>query len=140
MIVLDTNVLSELMRPEPSDVVLRWMLGQPSDSLVTTTVTQAEILFGVRLLPEGRRRTALVAAAEQMFETDFAGRVLPFDSAAARQFAELAAERQRRGRPTGAFDLQVAAITKSRGATVATRNVGDFEGFGPPVINPWDEP
>lgn len=139
MIVLDTNVLSELMRVGPSDQVLRWVAAQPSERLFTTTVTQAEILFGIKVLAAGRRRDALLAAAEQMFEVDFAGKVLPFDPAAARAFAELAAERRRQGRPAGGFDIQVAAIAQSRGATVATRNVGDFDGIGPPVINPWDQ-
>ncbi len=137
MIVLDTNVLSELMRPAPSDVVLRWVADQPAASLFTTTVTQAEILFGLEILPQGRRRASLLAAAEQMFDTDFSGRVLPFDAAAAQEFALLAADRHRQGRPAGAFDVQVAAIARSRGAAVATRNVSDFEGFGAPVLNPW---
>ena len=138
MIVLDTNVVSELMRPGPAETVLQWMANQPSAELFTTTITQAAILFGLAVLPEGRRRSGLLAAAEAMFDVDFAGRILPFDIAAAREFAELAAERQRQGRPAGALDVQVAAIARSRGAVVATRNVADFEGFGPPVINPWE--
>lgn len=138
MVVLDTNVLSELMRPAPSEAVLRWAAGQPAARLFTTTITQAEILFGLALLPDGRRRSGLVAAAEQMFAADFAGRVLPFDAAAATAFAPIAAGRRHKGRPTGAFDAQIAAIAASRGAALATRNVADFLDCGLPIVNPWD--
>ena len=138
MIVLDTNVLSELMRPAPSEAVLRWVGGQPAASLFTTTVTQAEILFGLALLPEGRRRSDLLMAAEQMFVEDFAGRVLPFDAMAATAFAPIAAGRRQKGRPTGAFDAQIAAIASSRGAALATRNVADFMDCGLPIVNPWE--
>lgn len=140
MIILDTNVVSELMRPAPSDAVLRWISGQPTALLFTTTITQAEILFGLALLPEGRRRGDLVSAAERMFAEDFAGRVLPFDSAAAQAFAPIAAARRQKGRPTRAFDAQIAAIAHSRGADLATRNVADFQDCGPTVINPWEAP
>jgi toxin FitB len=138
VIVLDTNVVSEAMRPAPSDAVLRWMAAQPSAGLFTTTVTQAEILFGLALLPDGRRRNDLLVAAERMFAEDFAGRVLPFDTAAALAFAPIAAGRRRMGRPTGAFDAQIAAIARSRGASLATRNVADFLDCGLSIINPWD--
>ena len=137
MMVLDTNVVSELMRAAPAESVMRWMADQPSASLYTTTITQAEILFGVALLPTGRRRASLLAAAEQMFEVDFAGKLLAFDSAAARAFADLASERQRKGRPAGTLDVQVAAIAQSRGAGVVTRNMTHFEGAGLTVIDPW---
>ena len=137
MIVLDTNVVSELMRPTPSPIVITWLERQSSASLFTTTITEAEILFGVAVLPESLRRSALLTAAKQMFEIDFAGRVLPFDSEAAQSYATLAADRRRAGRPAGAFDIQVAAIALTHGATVATRNTADFEGFGPITINPW---
>lgn len=138
MIVLDTNVLSELMRPAPSAAVLRWVAGQPAASLFTTTITQAEILFGLALLPEGRRRSDLLATAEQMFAEDFAGRVLPFDAAAATTFAPIAAGRRQKGRPTGAFDAQISAIAASRGAALATRNVADFLDCGLSIVNPWE--
>lgn len=115
MIVLDTNVLSELMRPTPSEAVLRWFAGRSAATLFTTTITQAEILFGLALLPEGRRRNDLLTAAEQMFAENFAGRVLPFDSMAAKAFAPIAA---------------------SRGGAPATRNVVDFLDCGVPIVNP----
>ena len=138
MIVLDTNVLSELMRPAPSEAVRRWVAEQPVTTLFTTTVTQAEILFGLALLPEGRRRSDLLIAAEQMFAEDFADRVLAFDTPAAIKFATIAATRRRQGRPTGTFNAQIAAIALSRGATLATRNVADFQVCGLTIINPWE--
>lgn len=138
MIVLDTNVLSELMKPAPAERVVRWMAAQPATSLYTTSVTQAEILHGVMLLPAGRRRNAVEAAAEAMFKEDFAGRVLPFGSDAARLYARIAAERRRAGCPISHFDAQIAAITRAAGAAVATRNVADYDGCGVKVINPWE--
>ncbi|MBP2310749.1 type II toxin-antitoxin system VapC family toxin [Azospirillum soli] len=137
MVILDTNVLSELMRPAPSAEVLRWVAGRPATGLFTTTITQAEILFGLALLPEGRRRGDLLAVAGQMFAEDFAGRILPFDGAAAEAFAPIAAGRRRAGRPTGTFDAQIAAIARVHGATLATRNVVDFLDCGVTVVNPW---
>lgn len=137
MIILDTNVLSETMRSEPSPVVLRWLAAQPVMQLFTTTITEAEILFGLAILGEGRRRTALEQAARAMFAEDFAGRVLAFDSAAASDFAAIAAERRRAGCPISQADAQIAAIARSRGGRVATRNTADFEGCGIALINPW---
>jgi toxin FitB len=138
MIVLDTNILSELMRPAPSEAVQRWVAEQPVTNLFTTTITQAEIFFGLALLPEGRRRSDLLIAAEQMFAEDFADRLLAFDTPAAIEFATIAATRRRQGRPTGTFNAQIAAIALSRGATLATRNVADFQDCGLTVINPWE--
>ncbi len=138
MIVLDTNVLSELMRPAPSERVVRWVAAQPATSLYTTSVTQAEILHGIMLLPLGRRRIALEAAAEAMFSEDFGGRVLPFGSEAAHPYARIAAERRRAGRPISHFDAQIAAIARSAGAEIATRNVADYDACGVQVINPWE--
>lgn len=139
MIVLDTNVLSELMRAEPSPRVAAWVTTHPARSLYTTAVTQAEVLYGVALLPEGTRRTALAQAVAGMFEEDFLDRVLPFDADAARAYAEVAAERRRLGRPISQFDAQIAAIARSRGAALATRNVADFTDCGVTVIDPWGE-
>ena len=138
MIVLDTNVLSELMKPAPADRVVRWVAAQPAASLYTTSVTQAEILHGILLLPAGKRRNALQAAAEAVFAKDLGGRVLPFGSEPARAYARIAAERQRAGHPVSQFDAQIAAIAHSVGAAIATRNVGDYEGCGIKVINPWE--
>jgi predicted nucleic acid-binding protein len=137
MIVLDTNVVSELMRPTPAPAVLQWISGRAAASLYTTSVTQAEILHGVLSLPTGRRRRHIEAAAEAMFKEDFAGRILAFDSDAARPYAELVSERRRRGRPISQFDAQIAAIARVAGAVVATRNVADFENCGVSVVDPW---
>jgi predicted nucleic acid-binding protein len=137
MIVLDTNVLSELMKPAPSKRVVNWMAAQPAQSLYTTSVAQAEILHGVMLLPSGRRRTAFETAAEEMFREEFAGRVLAFGSDAAPSYAHIAADRRRAGLPISQFDAQIAAIARSTGAAVATRNVTDFEGLGIDLVNPW---
>jgi predicted nucleic acid-binding protein len=137
MIVLDTNVLSELMRAEPADAVMRWVAAQTATSLYTTSITQAEILHGIMLLPAGKRRSAFGAAAEAMFAEDFSGRILPFDSDAARSYARIAAARQRSGNPISHFDGQIAAIAQSAGAAVATRNVKDFDRCGVAVVDPW---
>jgi predicted nucleic acid-binding protein len=111
---------------------------QPSASLFTTTITQAEILFGISALPSGARRNALQHAATAMFETDLAGRVLPFDSHAAKSYAVIAAKRRQAGKPIAQFDAQIAAIAESRGAMIASRNIQDFLDCGPPLINPWN--
>ena len=137
MIVLDTNVLSEMMRAEPDSTVATWISARPASSLFMTTVTQAEILSGLRLLPSGKRRSGLEAAASKMFATDFVGRVLPFHQAAAQAYAEIAGARRRAGRPITQFDAQIAAIARSRDAGLATRNVADFEDCGVGVIDPW---
>ena len=139
MIVVDTNVLSELMRPAPAARVVAWMASQPALSLYTTSITQAEILHGVMLLPSGRRRDAFEAAANEMFREDFGGRVLSFNGEAALPYAMIAADRRRAGRPISQFDTQIAAIAHCRGATIATRNVTDFENCGVVLVNPWDE-
>jgi predicted nucleic acid-binding protein len=137
MIILDTNVLSELMRPKPSTVVVGWVASQPSSSLHTTSITQAEILHGILLLPAGRRRAALEAAAVAMFAEDFADRILGFGSDAAAAYARVAADRRRAGHPISHFDAQIAAIAMTAGAAIATRNVADFAGLGLQVIDPW---
>jgi toxin FitB len=137
VIILDTNVLSELMKPAPDASVGHWTGTQSAASLFITTITQAEILHGVRLLPQGRRKEAVAAAADAMFEEDFAGRILSFSSHAAYAYAEIAVARRLAGRPISQFDAQIAAIARSTGAGVATRNVADFEGCGINVIDPW---
>ncbi|MBI4194540.1 MAG: type II toxin-antitoxin system VapC family toxin [Betaproteobacteria bacterium] len=138
MILLDTNVVSELMKPAPAESVARWMAAQPATSVYTSSITEAEILLGVMLLPAGRRRNAIQAAAEAMFAEDFAGRILAFGSDAARLYARIGMERRRAGRPISHFDAQIAATARSAGASIATRNVADFDGCGVKVINPWE--
>lgn len=137
MIVLDTNVLSELMKPVPSARVVEWMAAQPGPTLHTTSITQAEILHGLALLPRGRRRVAFEAAATSMFADDFGGRILGFGTDAAPRYAQIASDRRRAGRPISHFDAQIAAIAQLAGGTLATRNLADFEGCGITVIDPW---
>lgn len=138
MIVLDTNVVSELMRASRSEVVLAWFSAQQdADGLFVTTITLAEILYGIELLPKGKRRDGLERQADAMFTQDFGGRILPFDDPAARIFPLLAAGRRRLGRPIELFDAQIAAIARVHGASLATRNTHDFEGCGVKLINPW---
>jgi predicted nucleic acid-binding protein len=136
VIVLDTNVLSELMRAEGSARVVAWLDAQVATSVFTTTITEAELFFGVALLPRGKRQQALERAAQALFD-ELEGRVLAFDSAAARAFAQVCAARTKRGRPIATADAQIAAITLSRGGRLATRNGADFEGLGLEVLNPW---
>ena len=137
MIVLDTNVLSEALRPSPEPTVLNWLAKQPRASLFTTTVTQGEVLYGIRLLTEGKRRRGLWDAAKKIFSDDFAGQVLSFDSEAADMYAEIAASRRTAGKPISQFDAVIVAIARSRGATLATRNVQDFDNCGVNIVNPW---
>jgi predicted nucleic acid-binding protein len=137
MILLDTNVLSELMRPAPEPVVARWVGAQPSASLFICAVTEAELRFGVGLLRDGKRRDRLTEAIEGVLTQDFVGRILPFDSPAASAYAQIAADRRAAGRPISQFDAQIASIARSRNAILATRNLDDFEGCGVQVTNPW---
>jgi toxin FitB len=137
MIILDTNIVSETLRPTPWTRVLEWMRSEPAAALFTTAITESELLYGVALLPEGRRRQSLEPVIDLIFAEDLAGRVLPFDSAAAREFADIAASRRRAGRPISEADARVAAIARSRGAALATRNVEDFAGCRLELIDPW---
>ena len=138
MIILDTNVVSDLMKTAPDAAVARWITEHQATTLYTTSITQAEVLHGILLLPAGKRRAALEAAAEAMFDKDFGGRVLPFGSDAARAYARIAAQRRRSGRPISNFDAQIAAIASTARAAVATRNVGDYDDCGIKVMDPWD--
>ena len=138
MIVVDTNVVSELMLPSPADAVIEWASAQEAHTLYFTTISEAELRYGVAILPIGRRREQLLVAVEHMLREDFAGRVIPFDRQAARAYAAIAAARRAAGRPIKYADCQIAAIARSVGASVATRNLRDFEGCGIDVINPWD--
>lgn len=139
MIVLDTNVISELMKAAPAEPVARWVADQSTLALFTTSIAQAEIFYGIMLLPAGRRRESLEAAAEAMFEEDFSGRVLPFGGKAAQAYASIATQRRRAGRPISHFDAQIAAIARSVHAPIATRNVSDYQGCGVKVLNPWED-
>lgn len=137
MIVLDTNVVSELLRPAPATQVEAWLSALDGAEVYFTAVGEAELRHGVAILPAGRRRTALAKAIEGMLEEDFRDRILPFDRAAASAYAVIAAKRRAAGRPISQFDCQIAAIARAREAAVATRNTGDYEGCGIEVIDPW---
>ena len=137
IIVLDTNVISELMRDNPDQMVVDWFDAQHTNSLSITTITQAEILTGIELLPSGRRKNNLFQLADYFFSSIFIGRVLVFDSIAASAYAEIFAQRQALGRPVSQSDCQIAAIARSHRAAVATRNVTDFEQMEIELINPW---
>ena len=139
MILLDTNVISELMRPEPAQAVLDWFGRHDAADLFISAVTEAELRTGVAILPEGQRRERLQLAIDAMIDQDFQGRVLPFDTIAARPYAEIAAQRRAAGRPIAEADCQIAAIARAADAPVATRNGKDFIGCGIGLINPWDD-
>lgn len=138
MIILDTNVLSELMRPEPHPGVFAWVAAQPRATLFTTSINKAEILYGVAALPEGRRRQTLADAAETLFAEEFAGRVLGFSAEAAQHYAAIVTDRRQAGSPIEAFDALIAAAARTAGASVATRDIGGFEACGVSLINPWE--
>ena len=137
MVVLDTNVLSELMRSDPDPAVLRWLDQQASQAVWITTITLFECRLGLALLSEGRRRKTLESAFVELLNSDLENRVLPFDVEAAAQAASLAATRHRSGRPVDIRDTQIAGIAQSRRATLATRNIRHFQGLSVPVVNPW---
>ena len=135
--MLDTNVLSAIMRAEPDPAVAAWVTARRADQLFTTTICRAEILAGIAVLPDGRRRAALAAAAAAIFAQDFADRVLAFDAAAAVAYAEIIAARRRAGRPAPTLDVMIAAIARAHGAGVVTGNVDDFAGCGVDIVDPW---
>lgn len=137
MIVLDTNVLSELMRSAGSPAVMEWVDAQPAAELAVTAMTVAEVFHGVRRLADGRRKAALEAAALRMFEEDFVQAPLGFDHAAALVYADVVVQRERAGRPISTADAQIAAIARQHAASLATRNVRDFDGLGLDLIDPW---
>lgn len=138
MILLDTNVLSELMRPAPAAPVVAWLDVQNQDEMWISAITQAEIRLGLALLPEGQRSRRLAFAAKVMFEEDFGERCLPFDAEAAEHYARIVAARSRQGRPISVEDAQVAAIALNHTLTLATRNGKDFALIeGLVVVDPW---
>lgn len=138
MIVLDTNVVSELLRPAPAAQVEAWLAAQDGATVYFTAVGEAELRHGLALLPAGARRNALSRAVEGILDEDFRDRILSFDREAALAYAAIAAKRRAAGRPISQFDCQIAAIARAQDAAVATRNVNDFNGCGIVVINPWD--
>ena len=139
MIIVDTNVLSEALKPAPSHTVLGWLAAQEASAVYTTAITQAELLYGVEALQPGKRRTRLREAVERVLAEEFAGRILSFDEHAAREFATIVAARDAAGRPISQFDAMIAAISKNHRATLATRNASGFQDCGILVINPWLE-
>lgn len=136
-VLLDTNVVSELLRPSPKPAVEGWVAERPAAELYFSAIGEAELRYGVAMLPTGQRKDALAAAIEGILREDFEGRILPFDSDAARAYANIAAAHRAAGRTVAPADCQIAAIARSRGMTVATRNVRDFEDIGIEIVDPW---
>lgn len=136
MIILDTNVVSELMRQEPSTQVAEWVRSRDRRELRMTAITLAEIRYGIARLPGARRKQALLDTADDVFG-EFSDQILPVDAAAAESYAVIASARERAGKPIAGFDALIAAVCRSRGATLATRNLADFNGTGIDVIDPW---
>lgn len=137
MILLDTNVVSELMQRTPESVVIRWLDNQPAESIWTTAITVFEVRTGLELLPAGRRRRQLELAFDELLAEDLQGRVQSFDQAAALAAGMIAANRQRAGRRVEVRDVQIAGIVSARKATLATRNVRHFQGLRIDLVNPW---
>ena len=138
MIILDTNVVSELMNDAPQPEVLAWADSQLIGTLFTTAITEAEVWAGIAVLPDGRRRRSLAGSAEHTFSVTFAERILPFDSEASRAYEAVAAARRAAGRLVSSYDCLIAAIARANGAAVATRNARDFQDCGVETLNPWD--
>jgi predicted nucleic acid-binding protein len=138
MFVLDTNILSAMMAPNPAPEVAAFVSGQPAELLFTASICQAEILSGIAIMPDGRRRLDLEAAARAMFLVDFERRVLPFDIEAAIAYADIFAASRQVGRPAAIVDLMIAAVAYCRNASVVTRNTADFEACGVATVNPWN--
>lgn len=137
-VLLDTNVLSELMRAAPDPRVMAWFDDVPGMQVYTSAITRAEIFTGIALLPDGKRREQLAQSAKQMFAEEFSGDCYPFDDAAAMQYASILAQRQAAGRPISTEDGQIAAIALAAELPLATRNTKDFEYIhGLTLINPW---
>ena len=138
MIIIDTNVVSELLRPVPEPQVEQWLSEQDGRTVYLTAVSEAELRHGLAIMPAGKRRASLTDAVDRILREDLAGRILPFDSDAAQSYAVIAAARRSAGRPTAQADCQIAAIAHARSAIVATRNTPDFEGCDIDLINPWN--
>ena len=139
MIVLDTNVISELTRQAPAADVISWLDSMRAAEVATTAITAAELLYGVAKMPAGHRKTELATAVNGLLSDDFEGRVLPFDEPAVQRYADIVTRRERLGRPISTADAQIAAICRTIEATLATRNTNDFEEAGIELINPWKQ-
>ena len=137
MLVLDTNVASELMRPEPTPTVAAWIADRDAEELYLTAVSEAELLYGVAVMPTGRRRNSLEAAMSRWLDRGVADRILPFNSSAARAYAGIASHHRHAGRAIREADCQIAVISRSHGAVLVTRNVRDFENTGVDIVDPW---
>jgi toxin FitB len=137
VIVLDTNVISELTKREPASGVILWLDALPASDVATTAITAAELLYGVERLPSGHRKAELATAIYDLLGDDFHGRILAFDERAAEKYADVVTARERLGRPIGVADAQIAAICRAADATLATRNTDDFSETETRLINPW---
>jgi toxin FitB len=137
VIILDTNVISELTRPVPDSGVIAWLDSLPTEETAITAITAAELRYGVRRMPDGSRKTDLSEAVSALINSDFRDRVAPFDVLAADQYAEVVTTRERAGQPISISDAQIAAICRVLNATLATRNTSDFTGAGVNLIDPW---
>lgn len=137
MYVLDTNVASELMLPSPSAVVATWIAAHNAQDMFLTAVTEAELRYGIAILESGRKKKALEVAMTRWLNVGFDRRILPFDTAAAKHYAEIASLRRGAGRPISEADCQIAAVTQSHSAILVTRNVRDFEETGTKFVDPW---
>jgi predicted nucleic acid-binding protein len=137
VIILDTNVVSELLRAAPAPEVEAWLAGQDGTGIYLTAISEAELRYGVAIMAAGRRQAMLAAAVDGIVREDFGGRILPFDGAAALEYADIGARRRAAGRPISQLDCQIAAVARAHGATLATRNVDDFADCGVEVIDPW---
>jgi len=138
MILADTNILSELMKPLPNNRVIDWMDSLEQKDLGITSVTVAEILYGIAALSDGKRKQLLLEVAGAMFEEDFYGRIFAFDEQSAVEYADIVLQRERSGRPISMPDAQIAAICRAGNFKLATRNTSDFEGTKIELINPFD--
>ena len=139
MKILDTNVLSELIRPNRDENVVAWVDAQPINELFVTAITEAELRAGVATMPSGKRKKALEAVVNAILQKEFAARILPFDSNAAIEYAAIVSARRALGKPISQFDAQIAAIARANGAAaIVTRNVDDFANLNINLINPWD--
>jgi len=139
VLILDTNVVSELINPRCSPLVIRALGSFPAQALATTVISEAELRSGASRLPEGRRRSELIKSIDEMLDVGLGGRVHPFDRAAGRVYAQITELRAKAGRPIAAFDAMIAAICLTVGATLATRNTRGFQGCGIELIDPWNE-